>query len=269
MIKFHPFKLLNTFEKNIPSTMKKLTLLLSIGLFTTTAFAQVNVKQVDQNLVKINDKIYASKFETSNGDYMQFIEKLKAENNETFIQIAQVQSANWNSEPMANHYHSHEAYKDYPVVNVSLEAVSLYCRWLTKEYNNSTDRQFKKVIFRLPTVNEWETAAKAGNVNATYAFKGNSLKNNKGEILANFKNTTNESSQTPDLTAPVNSYFPNGFGIFNMSGNVSEMVIDSPVTKGGSWNGSAEFLTITSNQNFDKVPSPSVGFRVFMEVIEK
>ena len=54
-----------------------------------------------------------------------------------------------------------------------------------------------------------------------------------------------------------------------MSGNVSEMVIDSPVTKGGSWNDSPEFLTIASQQKFDKVPSPTVGFRVFMGVIEK
>lgn len=95
------------------------------------------------------------------------------------------------------------------------------------------------------------------------------MKNNKGEIVANFKNPSNENNQTIDLTAPVQSYFPNAFGIYNMSGNVSEMVIDSPVNKGGSWNDSPEFLTITRQQKLDKVPSPTVGFRVFMEVIEK
>jgi len=253
--------------------MKKVMVFFLMATFSVPLFAQIDVDQWEKNLVKISDKIYAAKFETSYADYTPFIQNLQTQNEEAKLQQAQIDHTKWttllNSEPMSAHYHTLESYKNFPVVNVTPESASLYCRWLTKQYNNSANRKFNKVIFRLPTVNEWETAAKGGNINATYPWKGNSLKNNKGEIVANFKNPSNENNQTIDLTAPVQSYFPNAFGIYNMSGNVSEMVIDSPVTKGGSWNDSPEFLTITSQQKFDKVPSPTIGFRVFMEVIEK
>src|SRR6478736_4482820 len=47
----------------------------------------------------------------------------------------------------------------YPVVNISHKAAIAYCQWLTDEYNNLKKRKFKKVLFRLPTINEWQIAA--------------------------------------------------------------------------------------------------------------
>ena len=38
-----------------------------------------------------------------------------------------------------------------------------------------------------------------------------------------------------DVTAPVYSYWPNSFNLYNMIGNVSEMVLEKGISKGGSW----------------------------------
>jgi formylglycine-generating enzyme required for sulfatase activity len=74
-----------------------------------------------------------------------------------------------------------------------------------------------------------------------------------------------------DITAPVKSYEPNTFGLYNMSGNVAEMLFEKGKTKGGSWLDSAEAMKIASNGKFAQYsqPCPAIGFRVFMEVLEK
>lgn len=73
-------------------------------------------------------------------------------------------------------------------------------------------------------------------------------------------------------TAPVESYFPNGYGLYNMAGNVSEMLAEKGRTKGGNWNSPGYYLRIDAPDEFGgqlMEPSPYVGFRVFAQLIEK
>ncbi len=77
-----------------------------------------------------------------------------------------------------------------------------------------------------------------------------------------------KSNNSEDITAPVNAYYPNGFGLFNVSGNVAEMISDKQIIKGGSWQSIPEFLTITSKQSNDGNPKPTVGFRYFVDVVD-
>lgn len=63
------------------------------------------------------------------------------------------------------------------------------------------------------------------------------------------------------------SYFPNGFGLYDMVGNVAEMVAENGVACGGSWNDLPEESTIHSVKTYTK-PDASIGFRIFMEVQE-
>ena len=100
--------------------------------------------------------------------------------------------------------------------------------------------------FRLPTEAEWEFAAKANIENREYnnirgrkkyAWNGKYTRETKkrfrGDQLANFKQGKGQYSGLPgwssdgsDIPIRVRSYPPNAFGLYDMSGNVSEWVAD-------------------------------------------
>jgi formylglycine-generating enzyme required for sulfatase activity len=66
---------------------------------------------------------------------------------------------------MKNYHYNHvptkkqKYFSTYPVINISYEAAEEYCKWLTQQYNNGTDKKYKKVLFRLPSIKEWQLAA--------------------------------------------------------------------------------------------------------------
>lgn len=250
-------------------------------LLSFTAFGQVDIKEINNSIAKINEQLYASKYEVSNKQYLEFLNALKKSNQPNLLSIAQIDSLKWRdkstyNEPHVQYYHSHPAYHNFPVVNISYEAARLFCEWLTKEYNADSKRKFKKVLFRLPTQKEWTTAAQAGDSSAIYPWQGKELRNNKGQIRCNFKMELKDTLDVDgkrvdkvDITAPVDSYWGNNFGLYNMSGNVSEMVNEKGITKGGSWRDQASYLKIDMNYNYDGKAQTFVGFRYFAEILEK
>lgn len=66
----------------------------------------------------------------------------------------------------------------------------------------------------------------------------------------------------------VAAYFPNDMGLYDVVGNVAEMIDENFKACGGSWNDIPAHSTIRSVKTFRKA-NDTVGFRIFMEVIEK
>jgi formylglycine-generating enzyme required for sulfatase activity len=103
-----------------------------------------------------------------------------------------------------------------------------------------------------------------------------SAQNHKGCFLGNFM-VTEVSRPCPAnlpafdgwiMMARTASYFPNDMGLYDVVGNVAEMIQTAGVACGGSWNDPPEASTIHSVKTY-AYPNATVGFRVFMEVIDE
>ena len=135
-----------------------------ILFYASIGFAQQpDYKVLNNSLAKSNDSLYISKYEASNDDYRIFRDYAKSTGDSLLIEKVKIDSMQWvrkdfYNTPFVEHYHIHEGYGEYPVVNVSYQSATKYCDWLTKQYNGNKKRKFEKVKFRPPTKNEWVIA---------------------------------------------------------------------------------------------------------------
>lgn len=251
--------------------MKKIITSSIFTFLTFFIYAQLDVNTLNKRMVKITDNIFIDKYETSNADYNLFLNYLKAKNETQYLE-ASVKGNYWiemlnYGEAFNAYYNTHKAYNNYPVVNISYESALAYCLWLTEQYNNNSEKKFDNVIFRLPSKEEWTLAANGGNINLKYPWGNNKISNNKGHYYCNFILKKDNNVQT--ITAPVYSYTKSIKGLYNISGNVAEMISEKGTAIGGSWNDDSTKMVINSNNNFSyyEHPMPTIGIRVIMEVL--
>jgi formylglycine-generating enzyme len=106
-----------------------------------------------------------------------------------------------------------EKRRDHPAVHIAYEDAEAYARWIRKE---------------LPTEAEWEYAARGGLDGATYAW-GEDL-SPRGKSMANIWQGEfpwqNLCLDGYERTAPVGQFPPNGYGLYDMIGNVWEWTVD-------------------------------------------
>ncbi|HEV2897279.1 MAG TPA: formylglycine-generating enzyme family protein [Pseudaminobacter sp.] len=139
---------------------------------------------------------------------------------------------------------------DHPVVHVAFEDVEAYAKWIGKE---------------LPTEAEWEFAARGGLDGAEFVW-GDELTPH-GTHMANiwqgefpYRNTLGDGFES---TAPVGSFPPNGYGLFDMAGNVwqwttdwyqEHVEIDSPCCTAANPRGGTREGSIDPRQPDVKIP---------------
>ena len=129
------------------------------------------------------------------------------------------------NEPYVRMYFASSGYNNYPVVGVSWEQANAFCHWRTEFLKKSLGKEGVYVEpYRLPTEAEWEYAARAGVSTNKFPWEGDlPLTEEDGCFYANFK--PQEGNYVKDgsiIAAPVGTYQPNDFGLYDMAGNVSE-----------------------------------------------
>jgi formylglycine-generating enzyme required for sulfatase activity len=127
-----------------------------------------------------------------------------------------------------------EGKADHPVVNVSWYAAVSFCRWAGA---------------RLPTEAEWEYAARGGLSDKTFPW---------GDEMPDAKRANYSASGVGDTLA-VGSYAPNGYGLYDMAGNVWEYTADewgaydasprtNPVAGGNLFLRGDDYLRVTTRR---------------------
>ena len=205
------------------------------------------------------DAFYMDKYQVTNALYRKFVQATgyrKPEGSAWVPEKGGFQSGfkTWSDENFNG--------DNQPVVCVSWADARAYAKWAGK---------------RLPTEAEWEKAARGGLVGKRYPW-GDSITHDD----ANYVDKNGKDQWT--FTAPVGSFAPNGYGLYDMAGNVWEWCLDwydadyyanSPeqnppgadsgnlrVLRGGSWDYNEIAMRCSHRHKFDpEFRFSIVGFR--------
>ncbi|OEF87112.1 formylglycine-generating enzyme family protein [Vibrio splendidus] len=138
-----------------------------------------------------------------------------------------------------------------PVVCVSQNDAKAYTRWLSQNTG---------FTYRLPTPQEWEAAARAGqDTNFWWGNEFRSGKANTGWAGTPWSNVS---------TSPVKSFLPTPTGFYDMVGNVWEWTtVQKGLAKGGAWSFSPEEAKVFNELYVPPSTAANyLGFRVVREL---
>ncbi len=171
---------------------------------------------------------------------------------------------------------------DQPVVFVSWNDAQAFCRWLSRK---------EKQTYRLPTEAEWEMGCRGGSVWTRFPW-GDRLPGDRDTNFGDGNPKLPESLTTVsdgyENVSPVRAFPPNGYGLYDMGGNVMQWVEDwydrnyyetSPledpkgpgtgtgrINKGGNWYASpADCRCAFRGFSGPSMSFWNLGFRVVLE----
>lgn len=148
-----------------------------------------------------------------------------------------------------------EGKEDHPVSFVSFPAAQAFASWVGK---------------RLPTEAEWECSARGGLVGKKFP-NGDQMNDKLANLAKQYRGTT-----------PIRNFEPNGFGLYDMAGNLFEWCSDwygpyaageavdpkGPgsgeyrVVRGGSWMSGASALRVSARVDMEEPTCGQVGIRL-------
>ena len=152
-----------------------------------------------------------SKYEITRGEFQNFFDDPNTENDITFYENPICQGTNLSGGSDNQRKWNNLGFTqtdNHPVVCVSWDDAHAYIDWL----NSTTGK-----VYRLLSESEWEYVARAGVTNKKYAI-GLEGSNDITNVDARYGQS--------DGTVAVGRYAPNNFGLYDVHGNVSEIVED-------------------------------------------
>jgi formylglycine-generating enzyme required for sulfatase activity len=111
---------------------------------------------------------------------------------------------------------------DFPVERVTWKEAKEFCEKLSARANEKE----KKRVYRLPTEAEWEYSCRGGAAVKTTFHFGNSISWKQANFYGYSPYGGAERGKNLGRTCKVGSYKPNGFGLYDMHGNVEEWCED-------------------------------------------
>lgn len=288
-----------------------LILLLVMLCTHSYTLAQQTPLPTPPNGIWLQDNLFIDQTEISNLHWLEYLYYLQQESSVAIYEAALPDTSVWSAIDSSGHFQEHyfqdPAYRHMAVVGVSYQQAKAYCQWRTAAVNANIQEKARqnnqppshKVLFRLPTIKEWEMAA-AGELNpeeypygqkehlqkpvfkqslkSLYARTESELSykefkklirkfKRKGRVpefncVKSINETLTYSNLMPEA---VHKLSENTLSLKGMIGNVAEMTSSRGIAKGGSFLHRCEDCTIQKYQEYLK-PAPWLGFRCVAEV---
>jgi len=223
------------------------------------------------NTIWLEDSLFVDATEIANIHWAEFLFAMKQEIGEQEA-INKYRPDSLLTQAEGGDLYEHPAYHFKPIMGITYEQALAFCEWrsevVTKHYNqeNPKEKYYWKFTYRLPSKEEWEKAALAGEDVSLLPWGLEKLE----RIDKNFPvpqpliNYRNDKTKGFQLKA-IKSYEPNHWGIYNMVGNVAEMTNEKGVAKGGSWFHRLNDCKIRFSQKYEKAEL-WLGFRCVCEI---
>ena len=210
---------------------------------------------VPPGTVSFGERLFVDKLEVTNSDWLQYmfwVENEYGKGTKKYMATVptMIQNKANKNKSLHQQYLKHPSYEKCPVVGISYQQALDYCKWRSDRVNElfymkehgigydvvrdvCYDNIPKLVKYRLPSKSEWIAIAELGYDQKTLSkiekkqLEKKDLYNFNAPVISNAPNNI--------LTVPCESYLPNSIGIFDMFGNVAEMINVEGCAMGGSW----------------------------------
>ena len=225
-------------------------------------------RKINSRFVQIDtsSSIYYCRYETTNGEYNNFLQDIKNTDQQLWKDCL-YDSILWSEKfphsyngSYVRHYFNHPAFRNQPVLSISHKGALEFCKWATINYNFQKRRKYKKVLFRLPTNQEFEELINSVEIK----FDSDDV-SDYTEFNFNLRFENNFAADGGLYPTYVYNYIQNEKMFCSIIGNVCEFT-QTGESIGGNW-----FCYPSESKLYSKYesPDPRVGFRVIMEIEEK